>query len=62
MLIFFILTITATLIIGLCRKSPKSFFVDINSQRIDPCNCYINSKIEFKVINEEGIIDIVADY
>lgn len=50
------------MVIDLCRESSQALFIDINSQRIDPCDSYIYSQIEFKSIDEKRIVDIVAYY
>lgn len=43
------------LLIRLCSKSGKAFFIDKNSKRITRCDRYIHSQIEFEPINSKRL-------
>lgn len=61
MLELLVLAVTRILVVGLRGESSQAFMIDEYAQRIDSEDCDVNAQIELEIVDEEGIIDIVAD-
>jgi len=48
----FVLAITCILIVYFSGKSAQTFLIDKYPQRIDSCNCYIDSQIKFEAVDQ----------
>lgn len=52
----------ATFLIFFSCESSKAFFENVHSKRIITSDNDIDSKIEFKTIDEEWVVDVAAHY
>lgn len=60
MLIFPVLRVFWQVIVNLSRKTSKTLLVNVNPQRVNPCDCHVNSEIELKPINEQRVIYVMT--
>jgi hypothetical protein len=56
-----ILAVACTLVVSLRGEPTQTFMIDIYAEGIDSKQCHVDTQIEFQIVDEEGIIDVVAD-
>ncbi len=49
------------LIVFLSCESGQTILVDVESERIDTSHRYINAQVKFVAINQQRLVDILAD-
>lgn len=60
MLELLILAITCTLVIGFRGETTQAFVIDEDAEGVDSEQCNVDTQIELEIVDEQGIIDIVA--
>lgn len=60
MLELFILAVPCILIISFCGEPTQSLVVYEDAKRIDSQDGDIDAQVEFEVVDEEGIVDVVT--
>ena len=45
-----------------CGQPDKSLLINVNPERIDTCQRHVYTEVKFVTIEEQRVIDVLADY
>jgi hypothetical protein len=58
--------VSALLLVGLGvldgRETSQAFVVDVHTQRVDRGDCHVDAQVEFVVVQQEGVCDVLGGY
>ena len=46
-------------VLGGCEPR-QAFFVDVDFQGVDACDCHVDAEVELQAVDEEGVRDVMA--
>ena len=44
------------------RKPGQSFFVNVDTERVETGNCHVDPQVKFKSVKQQGAINVLANY